>query len=99
MNMTIDRLSELYLKNYYSKIEFYHALLEILAESPDPNRVLEGVPEQLVEYVAKKAHDHDLSAAAAGATEERRIPQTILRWRNEQLIGNAARSGANGHGG
>ena len=99
MIMTIERLSELYLKNYYSKIDFYLTLLEILADSPEPNRVLDGVPEQLVDYVVQKAHAHDLSAAAAGATEERRIPQAIMHWRQEQLVGNTGRSGANGNGG
>ena len=83
--MTIDRLAELYLKGYYSKIDFYLALLNILAQAEDPEYVLERVPPRLVEFVVGKARDHDLSAGRANRAEEQRLPQTILRWHDQHL--------------
>ena len=80
MTITIERLSELYQQGYYSELDFYLGLIELIVESNDLDRVLEKVPQRLFGFVAEQARDHDLSAAAAGRPEEQGIPQAILRW-------------------
>jgi DNA-binding transcriptional ArsR family regulator len=77
--MTIERLSELYLKCCYSKFDFYIGLVNLLASSNDASHVLERVPAELRNEVTEMARDHDASAGAAGCTDEQKIPRTILR--------------------
>jgi hypothetical protein len=80
--MTIDRLSELYVKGYYSKANFYLGLIEILAETDDPDLILENVPAQFVDDVIDMAARHVQSARDNASFDEARNPEKVLLWRS-----------------
>ena len=92
--MTIERLSELYLQGYYSKIDFYLGLLNLLVSTQEPSPILEKVPQRLFGFVDEMARAHDLSAGAAGHPEEQRIPQAILQWRSDHPDAASSDNGA-----
>jgi hypothetical protein len=94
--MTVDRISELYLKGLYSQIDFYLGIVDLLVDEPQANHILERIPQPLLGLLAEMAHEHAESAGAAGATEEQRIPQTILRWRHDHPDGVPGTNGTNG---
>jgi hypothetical protein len=78
--MTIDRLSELYQKGYYSKLDFYLGLIAILSEGGDPGPVMERVPGTLLGDISEMAERHASSAQAGSSGDERENPDKILRW-------------------
>jgi hypothetical protein len=96
--MTIDRLSELYLNNYYSKANFYLGLIEILSGSEHADHVMERVPEAALDVVFAMAERHFESAGEHSDREQQKNPEKILRWRDRRREALAAAKG-NGAGG
>lgn len=78
--MTIDRLSELYLKGDYSKLDFYLGLIDVLSRTDDPDHVMEKVPGTLLNEVLEMAERHDSSAGEKLDHKQQENPDKILRW-------------------
>jgi hypothetical protein len=70
------------LKGYYSKVNFYLSLIEILADTDDPDAILESVPAKLVDDVIDMAARHVQSARDHASFDEARNPEKILLWRS-----------------
>jgi hypothetical protein len=78
--MTIDRLSELYLQGYYSKVDSYLGLIDVLSRTDDPDHVLEKVPGTLLDEVCEMAERHHSSAGEKSDQKQQENPDKILRY-------------------
>jgi hypothetical protein len=78
--MTIERLSELFQKGYYSKIDFYLALLSILSQTGDPDRQLEAIPRPLIDEIIDIVERHSESAKENRESQGAELPMKILEW-------------------
>ena len=78
--MTIERLSELYLKGYYSKVDFYLGLIDVLSRTDDPDHVLEKVPGTLLDEVCEMAERHDSSAGEKSDHKQQENLDKILQY-------------------
>jgi hypothetical protein len=78
--MTIERLSELYIKGYYSKVNFYLELLSLLSQTDDPDGLLEAIPGPLIDDIIDMVERHSESARENRESQEAELPEKILRW-------------------
>jgi hypothetical protein len=79
-DMTIERLSELYLNGYYSKVDFYLGLIDVFSRTDDPDHVMEKVPGTLLNEVCEMAERHHSSAGEKSDHKQQENPDKILRW-------------------